>query len=235
MLPRERQTLFFSATMPSKIRTFAKQILRKPAEISIAISRPAERIVQGAYFVEDEGKVKLVENLLNGKKNLQRVLIFAGAKKKVRELTIALQRCGLKADAISSDLDQEERVKRLQAFRTGTLPIVVATDVLSRGIDIMGIDVVINYDVPADAEDYVHRIGRTARAEASGVALTLISRKDRRRFQRIEELMDMEVRKLPLPDGVPAGAPKSDIHAKRKPHRHRSDKRRSSSKGGPRS
>ncbi|MCB0639550.1 MAG: DEAD/DEAH box helicase [Lewinella sp.] len=204
-LPRQRQTLLFSATMPNKIRRFARELLQNPVEINVAVSKPAENILQAAYELEDTGKEKLVVELLTGKKNLQRTIIFASTKIKVREVARALQKKGLNVAAISSDLSQDEREERLQEFRSGKLPIVVATDVLSRGIDIKGIDVVINYDVPPDPEDYVHRIGRTARAEASGVALTFINRRDRRKFKSIEELMGMEVRKLPLPEGVPVG------------------------------
>lgn len=200
-MPQEsRQNLLFSATMPSKIRTFSKQILRDPVEVNIAVSKPAEKILQACYEVEDGGKIPLTEQLLTGKKRLQRVLIFAGTKKAVRDLSATLARRGMNVGAIHSDLEQKEREDRLQEFRNGSLPIVVATDVLARGIDISGIDVVINYDVPGDAEDYVHRIGRTARASASGVAITYINGKDRRRFQRIEELMEMDVRRLPLPE-----------------------------------
>ncbi|MEL6970524.1 MAG: DEAD/DEAH box helicase [Bacteroidota bacterium] len=207
-LPKERQTLLFSATMPPKIRKFARELFREaPVEVNVAVSKPAENILQAAYELEDEGKVKLVTNLLSGKKRLQRTIIFASTKKKVREVANALQKGGMNAEAISSDLDQSAREEALQNFRSGSTPIVVATDVLSRGIDIKGIDVVINYDVPPDPEDYVHRIGRTARADASGVALTFISRGDRHRFRRIEDLMDMKVRRLPLPEGVPVGTP----------------------------
>ncbi len=201
-LPKERQTLLFSATMPPEIRKFAKQLLRDPEEVAIAISKPAENIMQAAYEVSDEGKVPLTQQLLEGKKNLSRVIIFAGSKIRVRELTQGLQRCGLKVESISSDLDQEEREERLRRFRAGSLPIVVATDVLARGIDIKGIDLVINADVPGDAEDYVHRIGRTARAEASGIALTFINAKDKGRFRRIEELIEAQVRRLPLPEDL---------------------------------
>ena len=209
-LPKNRQTLLFSATMPPKIRKFARELFRgEPVEVNVAVSKPAENILQAAYELEDEGKVKLVVELLQGKKRLQRTIIFASTKKKVREVATALQRSGLEVAAISSDLDQNAREEALQDFRSGKTPVVVATDVLSRGIDIKGIDVVINYDVPPDPEDYVHRIGRTARADASGVALTFISRSDRHRFRRIEELMDMKVRRLPLPEGIPVGTPSS--------------------------
>jgi superfamily II DNA/RNA helicase len=205
-LPRERQTLLFSATMPSDIRRFAQQLLRNPEEVSIAISKPAANIMQIAYEVEDIAKLQLAESLLQGKKNLNRVLIFAGTKKNVDELARRLKRRGLKAEAIHSDLSQAEREERLLAFRSGNLPIVVATDVLSRGIDVKGIDLVLNFDVPSDPEDYVHRIGRTARAEASGIAITFINRKDRRSFDRIEALMGMEVRRQELPEELKAAA-----------------------------
>lgn len=206
-LPQNKQTLLFSATMPNKIRKFAKELLTNPIEVNVAVSKPAKNILQAAYELEDESKVKLVAHLLEGKKRLQRSIIFASTKKKVREVNAALLRKGMKVAAISSDLDQQDREDALQEFRSGRIPIVVATDVLSRGIDIKGIDVVINYDVPPDPEDYVHRIGRTARAKASGVALTFISRNDRHRFRRIEDMMEMEVRRLPLPEGIPVGTP----------------------------
>ena len=198
-LPQKRQTLLFSATMPNDIRRFSKQMLNDPAEINIAISKPAENIMQGAYEVEDAGKVPLTADLLSDKKNLKRILIFASTKKKVRDLTVGLQRAGLDATDISSDLEQSDRETRLQSFKNGTIPIVVATDVLSRGIDVSNIDLVINYDVPGDGEDYVHRIGRTARAEASGVALTYVNGEDMRKFKRIEEMIETKIRRIPLP------------------------------------
>lgn len=201
-LPKNRQTILFSATMPGNIRKFAKELMKNPAEISLAVSKPAENIIQGAYEVSDDSKIDLAEILLTGKQNLQRVLVFTSSKVSTRQLAERLKRRGMKAEAIHSDLTQAEREERLHAFRSGALPVVVATDVLSRGIDIKGIDVVINYDVPHDAEDYVHRIGRTARAEASGVALTFINGKDRRKFKRIEELLGIEIRRLQLPEGI---------------------------------
>ena len=209
-IPRQRQTLLFSATMPKRIRDFSKQIMAsEPAEINVAISKPAENIIQGVYDVDNAGKIPLTVALLEGKKNLSRIIIFAGRKKTVRELATSLQRKGLKAAAISSDLDQQEREDRLSDFRNGNLPIVVATDVLSRGIDISGIDLVINFDVPGDAEDYVHRIGRTARAEASGIALTYVNGEDRHRFRKIEELIGMKVHRQPLPEGLEGFAAKA--------------------------
>ncbi|MCB0559483.1 MAG: DEAD/DEAH box helicase [Phaeodactylibacter sp.] len=198
-LPRERQTLLFSATMPGQIRKFAKELLRDPVEINIAISKPAENILQLAYEVENFGKIALTERILETNKRLERVLIFAGTKKNVRELAASLNKRGMDVGAIHSDLTQDERVAQLHAFKSGATPIIVATDVLSRGIDIKGIDAVINFDVPGDAEDYVHRIGRTGRADAAGMAFTFISRKDRGRFTRIEELIERRVQRLPLP------------------------------------
>ena len=218
-LPRNRQTLLFSATMPEDIRRFARQMMHEPVEVSIAISKPAENIMQVAYEVEDIAKLQLAEHLLQGKNNLNRVLIFASTKKMVGELARRLSRRGLKVEAIHSDLTQAEREERLLAFRSGALPIVVATDVLSRGIDVKGIDLVINFDVPPDPEDYVHRIGRTARAEASGVAITFINRKDHRSFDRIEALMGMKVRRQELPEELKAAASQRSSAPGREPQR----------------
>lgn len=224
-LPRNRQTLLFSATMPPQIRQFSKQLLKSPyKEISLAISKPAENILQGVYEVEDEGKVKLVEYLLQNRKSLGRVIIFASTKAKVRELSTVLQKRGLDVGAVHSDLEQEERERQLAAFKSGKISVIVATDVLSRGIDIKGIDLVLNFDVPGDAEDYVHRIGRTARADASGVALTLVNGKDWFKFEKIEALIDMKIRRSPLPDflaNAASKAPNKKFFKKRGPRRNR--------------
>ncbi|HFA51693.1 MAG TPA: DEAD/DEAH box helicase [Bacteroidetes bacterium] len=202
-LPRERQNLLFSATMPKEIRTFSKSILKNPVEVSIAISKPPDSILQGVYMVSERDKNRLIEHVLrNQKEKVQRVLVFAGTKRVVRELTAHLRNKGFEASAISSDLDQKEREETLMKFKGKSVPILVATDVLSRGIDIKGIEVVINYDVPNDPEDYVHRIGRTARADATGVALTLVSRDGMRKFSRIEHMIGMEVKRIPLPEGI---------------------------------
>lgn len=201
------QILFYSATMPNKIRKFSREILRDPVEISIAISKPAEKIDQKAFDVAEWAKIPLIEHILKDKIDLERILIFCGRKKTVRDLTRRLQRKGHKAESVSSDLEQSEREQRLSDFRSGKIPIVIATDVLSRGIHIDGIDLVINFDVPGDAEDYVHRIGRTARASAEGEAITLISKEDRHRFKRIEELVEKQVRRVPLPDELADAVP----------------------------
>ena len=228
LLPKDKlQILFYSATMPGKIRKFSKEILKDPIEISIAISKPAEKIDQKAFDVADWAKISLIEHILKDKKDLERILIFCGRKKTVRDLTRRLQRKGHKAESVSSDLEQSEREERLSDFRSGKIPIVIATDVLSRGIHIDGIDLVINFDVPGDAEDYVHRIGRTARASAEGEAITLISKEDRQRFKRIEELVEMKVRRIPLPDDLADALPPKEGE--------RDDKRgrkKSSGKGG---
>jgi ATP-dependent RNA helicase RhlE len=232
-LPTDRQTLLFSATMPSNIRKFARQILRdkKPVEINIAISKPAANILQGAYEVKEEAKLELAGWVIEQNKKAERILIFAGTKRKVRALQSSLDSMGVNVGAVHSDLEQKEREACLLGFRNGSIPVVVATDVLSRGIDIKGIDLVLNYDVPGDAEDYVHRIGRTARADASGLALTFISGDDRYRFKRIEDLMEMEVRKLPLPPGMEDAKP-SPGHSKRGSSRGRGGYQRKGRSGG---
>lgn len=196
-LPKERQNLLFSATMPPKMRELARKILHNPEEINIAISKPPEKIRQGAFIVYDEQKIKLVAQMLRS--NPYRLaIVFCSSKDSVKKLTFDLKRAHLKAAEIHSDLDQLEREKVLLDFRNEKLQILVATDILSRGIDIDIIDLVINYDVPHDAEDYVHRIGRTARAERNGTALTLVNPKDQRKFADIEKLLEKEVPKLPV-------------------------------------
>ncbi|MBI1225206.1 MAG: DEAD/DEAH box helicase [Bacteroidetes bacterium] len=201
-IPRARQTFLFSATMPNEIRKFSQSLLRNPLEISIAISKPAAGITQGVYFVDDDKKNRLIEMLLRNEDPAKRVLIFAGTKKAVKELNSHLKNKGFKSNDIHSDLEQQQREETLMTFKNATVPILVATDVLSRGIDIKGIEVVINFDVPGDPEDYVHRIGRTARADATGAAYTLVSRIGRKKFERIEQLMGLRVNVLPLPEGL---------------------------------
>jgi len=193
LLPKKRQTLLFSATMPLPTRKFSQQLLHKPKEVSISISKPAEKIIQSMYGVEDDLKPALAEKILSGFKEMEKILIFAGTKIKVRQVSERLLKAGFDVAAIHSDLDQAEREDRLSAFRNGKLKIVVATDVLSRGIDIKGIDLVINYDVPGDPEDYVHRIGRTGRAEAEGMAVTFVNYKDRPKIFAIERMMGREI------------------------------------------
>ena len=202
---KDRQTLFFSATMPPQIRKFTKNILRDPVEISLGISKPAEGVLQGAYLVFDEQKPRLIKQLIDDKPSYKSILIFTSTKKKVGEVTRALNRGGYNVESVSSDLVQKERENALRRFRSRETRVLVATDVLSRGIDIKDINLVINYDVPGDAEDYVHRIGRTARADSTGVALTMINPHDMHRFAKIEALIEMEVMKLPMPAEIGTG------------------------------
>jgi ATP-dependent RNA helicase RhlE len=205
-LPKNRQTLMFSATMAPRIRTLATKLLNEPEQITISLSKPAEGVVQGAYLVYDTQKNNLIKSLLSGKeKELSSVIIFLSTKIKVKELERDLQKAGLKAKAIHSDLEQGEREEVLRNFRSKQLQILVATDILSRGIDIEDIGLVINYDVPGDAADYIHRIGRTARAASTGVALTFINEYDQQKFAQIETLIAAEVKKLPLPEGFAEG------------------------------
>lgn len=213
-LPKERQTLLFSATMPPRIKDFSSKILNKPEKISLAISKPAEGVLQGAYLTYDNQKVPLLEHLVNGKENYKSILVFTSTKRMVREIAGSLKRKKFRVQEISSDLDQKDREEALIKFRNHEIQILVATDILARGIDIKDINLVINYDVPQDAEDYVHRIGRTARADTTGVALTLISEKDQRRFKDIEDLIEMEVKKIPLPPFLGEG-PVYEPHKKR--------------------
>jgi len=197
-LPKKRQNLLFSATMPHKIRELARKILHHPVEVNISISKPPEKIIQEAFIVYDTQKIPLVKYLL-GKKNFKSVLIFCSSKLSVKQLTRDLKRAKFLADEIHSDLDQTKREEVLIQFKSGRLPILVATDILSRGIDIDNIDLVINYDVPHDGEDYVHRIGRTARAEADGTAYTFVSVKEQRKFLAIEKLIGKPVPKAQVP------------------------------------
>jgi len=203
-LPKERQTLMFSATMSSKIRELAKQLLEEPAEISIAVSKPAAGVTQSIYKVEDSSKNLLVQRIMKEKQPAS-VIVFTGTKKKAKELERELRVLGLKVGAIHSDLEQTEREDMLRQFRNRKMPVLVATDILSRGIDIEDIQMVINYDVPGDAEDYIHRIGRTARAASTGEAITLVNSPDRKKLQRIEQLIGAGINELPLPEGIEPG------------------------------
>jgi ATP-dependent RNA helicase RhlE len=208
-LPKERQTLLFSATMPREIRGLAKSILHKPEEVNLAVSKPAENVMQVAYLVYDNQKIALIKSLLAGK-DLPSVLIFSATKSSVKVIEGELKRLRLNVKAIHSDLEQDERKIVLRQFKNREVQILVATDIVSRGIDIDNISLVINYNVPHDAEDYVHRVGRTARAEKTGVAITFINDKETRDFKKIEELIQSEVRKLPLPEGFGVG-PKFEV------------------------
>lgn len=212
-LPAERQTLMFSATMPAKINQLAKSILKSPVEVSVALSKPPESIKQQAYVVYEPQKIPLIRLILSNKAH-QSILIFCSKKQTVKQLTQQLQKLGYDAKDIHSDLEQNQREEVLLSFSSKRLPILIATDILSRGIDIDQIDLVVNYDVPSDGEDYVHRIGRTARAETKGTAITLINQVDQHKFQRIEKLIGKEVDKIEIPAELGAGpAYESGKHA----------------------
>jgi superfamily II DNA/RNA helicase len=224
-LPKERQTLLFSATMPPKIRQLANKILREPEEITISIAKPAAGILQQAYVVYDEQKGALLKYVLRTVK-WNSVIIFLSTKEAVKKLDHAFRRAGLPASAFHSDLEQAEREEILRGFKNKQITILIGTDVLSRGIDVEGISLVINFDVPPDPEDYVHRVGRTARAETTGTAVTFINERDQRKFHAIEKLIGDTIVKLPLPEEVGAGpaynpATSKDKGDKRKFSRHK--------------
>jgi ATP-dependent RNA helicase RhlE len=198
--PKDKQVLLFSATMPPEIRKLARVMLREPEEVNIAISRPPDKIKQRAMSIYEGQKLPVIQDVLTQNKELKSILVFCSRKDSVKDLTRALKKAGLNADQIHSDLEQAQREQVLHAFATRKLRILVATDILSRGIDIDNIELVINYDVPNDGEDYVHRIGRTARAENLGSALTLITPAEQRKFSSIEYLIGKEVEKMPVPE-----------------------------------
>ena len=223
-MSQERQTILFSATMPNEIQKLAKNILCDPIEIKIAVSKPAEKIKQTAYICHDGMKDKIVESILSDK-TLDRVIIFASSKQKVKELTRSMKQKKFKVEAMHSDLDQKERDYVMHEFKNRRISILIATDIVSRGIDIDDIQLVINYDVPRDPEDYVHRIGRTARANREGQAATLVSQKDYYLLRKIEKLIEKEIEKPELPEGCgekpvmmeSKGNKNSRHHGKQKP------------------
>ncbi len=200
-LPKERQTLMFSATMPPKIRELANKILKNPEQISLAISKPAEKIEQITYLVNDRNKIALLEYLFK-EMQVESMIIFTSRKSNVGEIVRSLNKLGLKAGGINSDRTQQERESILQDFKSRRISILVATDILSRGIDIENLSHVVNYDVPQDAEDYVHRVGRTARASSNGVAITFINEKEQYLIPRIEKLIERELEKRTIPQAV---------------------------------
>lgn len=199
--PKERQTLLFSATLPPKIRQLAKTILRDPVEVNIAISKPNESIDQSAYVCYESQKLKLVEELFKEPTD-SKALIFSSSKQKVKELAHTLKRMHLDVAPMHSDLDQPKREEVMLNYKNGKVKILVATDIVARGIDIEDIALVINYDVPHDPEDYIHRIGRTARAAATGAAITFVNEEEQSKFYLIEKFIEREVRKRELPEGM---------------------------------
>lgn len=198
-LPKERQTIMFSATMPTKIQQLAKTILNNPEEVKLAVSKPADRIIQTAYICYETQKLGIIESLFS-EQQPERVIIFASSKQKVKEVTKSLKRMKLNVGEMHSDLDQSQREEIMHEFRNSRINILIATDIVARGIDIDDIRLVINYDVPHDSEDYVHRIGRTARANNDGCAITFVSETEQTRFKQIKNFLGKDIYKIPVPD-----------------------------------
>ena len=237
LLPKNCQKIMFSATMPAKIRELAVSLLHNPVEVKIAVSRPAEKIQQSAYVCYDTQKLGIIQHLFkNG--DLKRVILFCGKKDRVKEIARELKRMKINCAPMHSDLTQAERDEVMYGFKAGHIDVLVATDIVARGIDIDDISMVINYDVPHDTEDYVHRIGRTARADRDGVAITFVNERDISRFMAIEHFLQKDILKNPLPEGLGEGPEyigrsgrKSSHHGRRGHHAgHPSKKRSSSSK-----
>ncbi|MBQ3239044.1 MAG: DEAD/DEAH box helicase [Bacteroidaceae bacterium] len=222
-LPENRQTIMFSATMPDKIQKLASNILHDPVEVRLAVNKPAEKIVQTAYVCYETQKLGIIKNLFSETKP-ERVIIFSSSKMKVKEIAAAFKRMKLNVGEMHSDLDQSQRDVVMREFKSGRIDILVATDIVSRGIDIDDIRLVINYDAPRDCEDYVHRIGRTARAGADGCAITFVSVDDQSRFAAIEEFIGREVFKLPLPAEVGEGPEYNPKKNSGRPKGHRNRK-----------
>jgi superfamily II DNA/RNA helicase len=207
-LPKIRQTLMFSATIPFKIRSMSKHIMKNPVEIALERSKPAEGVIQAVYMLNDSQKLPLINSIIADNPEYTSILIFSSTKKKLSEIVRGLRSKDYHVEGISSDLGQKEREEMLLRFRSRKTRVLAATDVLSRGIDIKDINLVINFDAPSDAEDYVHRVGRTARADTTGVAITLVNRIDLPKLQRIEKLIGYKVNREPLPAFI------AEIHEK---------------------
>jgi superfamily II DNA/RNA helicase len=225
MLPPSHQTIMFSATMPTKIQQLARTLLNSPTEVKIAVSKPAEKIQQSAFVCYEAQKLGIVRSLFKAGE-LQRVIIFSGKKDKVKDITRELKHMHINCAPMHSDLSQAERDEVMYRFKAGQVDVLVATDIVARGIDIDDILMVINFDVPHDAEDYVHRIGRTARAQRDGIAITFISEQDIRYFADIERFLEREIPKNPLPEGLGEG-PEYKPTAPRKSSRGRGGRHRS--------
>lgn len=204
-LPKKRQTLMFSATMPPKIAGLAKKILNEPEQISIAISKPSEKIVQSAYLTFDGQKIDLINHILKAEAEFKSIIVFSSTKRKVNDIVRGLRNRNYRVNAMSSDLEQSKREEIIAEFTAKKIRVLVATDVISRGVDIKNIDLVINFDVPGNPEEYVHRIGRTARAGTDGKAVTLVNEADMEKFDSIEKLIGTKVNKEKMPDHIGDG------------------------------
>ena len=228
-LPKERQTIMFSATMPTKIQQLAQSILNSPEEVKLAVSKPAEKIIQAAYVCYETQKLGIVESLFK-EQAPERVIIFASSKLKVKEVTKSLKRLKLNVGEMHSDLEQCQRDAIMHEFRNGRINILVATDIVARGIDIDDIRLVINYDVPHDSEDYVHRIGRTARANNDGCAITFVSETEQTKFKQIENFLGNDIYKIPVPAEL--GEAPEYAPVTKKGNRRSNNKRRGKPNGG---
>ena len=225
-LSKDRQTIMFSATMPAKIQQLAKTILNDPVEVKLAVSKPAEKIIQTAYICYENQKLGIIQSLFKDQ-TPERVIVFASSKLKVKEVTKAFKKMNLNVGEMHSALEQSQRDQIMHEFKNGRINILVATDIVSRGIDIDDIRLVINYDVPHDSEDYVHRIGRTARANNDGCAITFVSEKEQTNFKTIEDFLEKNIYKIPVPDEL-GEAPE---YAPKKVSKSRSGKRNNGGKG----
>lgn len=230
-LPKTCQTIMFSATMPEKIEELAKTLLKNPVEIKLAVSKPAEKIKQEAYVCYETQKMTIIKDIFKAG-DLKRVIVFSGSKFKVKQLAASLQQIGVNCGAMHSDLEQTERDDVMFKFKSGQYDVLVATDIVARGIDIDDIEMVINYDVPHDTEDYVHRIGRTARANRDGRAITFVSEEDQYWFQQIEKFLEKVVDKMPLPEGCGEGPEYIKLNKPKKKGANGRNNRRGNGKNG---
>jgi len=225
-LPKDRQTLLFSATMPQRIKDLAKKILNNPAEVQLSVSKPADKIKQSAYICYERQKIPIILELFK-EKTPEKVIVFSSSKQKVKDLYAAFLRKGLKVGQMHSDLEQAERETVIRNFKNGHVNILIATDIVSRGIDIEDIELIINLDIPRDEEDYIHRIGRTARANNDGQAITFVSENEQSKFRKIEVFIEKDIEKTPVPEHLgEAPAYKPSAH-KRFPANRRSSRRKS--------
>ena len=203
-LPANRQTMLFSATMPEEIRKLAKNILNDPVQVTLSLAKPADGITQQAYICHEPQKMAIIKDMFK-KESAERVILFVSKKSKVKEVAIALRRMGLNVGEMHSDLSQSERDEIMYQYKSRKIDLLVATDILARGIDIDDIRIVINYDVPRDCDDYIHRVGRTARANTTGRGVTLVSENDQLAFKKIEDFIGKTIEKMPLPEGIGEG------------------------------
>ncbi len=224
-IPTTCQTIMFSATMPDKIEKLANNLLKNPVVVKLAVSKPAEKIQQSAYVCYETQKMGIIKDIFKAG-DLKRVIVFCGSKFKVKQVTASLQRKHVNCGEMHSDLEQAERDEIMYKFKSGQTDVLVATDIVARGIDIDDIAMVINYDVPHDAEDYVHRIGRTARADKDGIAITFVSDEDMYYFQQIEKFLEKDINKTPLPEGLGEGPEYKEAGRPKKPSTSAKSRRR---------